>query len=247
VSEPVRCGNTECGIVLDEPPNVPQNERVPCPECGSLARIYSKQQTAEAKAVGSGSVRVFMQPHLWVWWAEIAIDQERLAREARAKALRITPAGGETFIEALACETRASLIAVAASAHALDALYGVMRDIITPVETGTRWSTLLETFKAAFNVRGHEGGGGWAREFEWLFDLRDSAVHHDEESRESVPHPTGTNVSWANVAYSLESAERAVNLMVDVLDTAVGAPRPPIADWARDHQHALEALHERRR
>ncbi len=187
-----------------------------------------------------------MQPHLWLWWAEIAIDQERLAREARAEALRITPTG-DGFGEALIRETRASLIAVSASAYALDALYGVMADIIAPVETGTRWSTLLETFKVAFYVHGRPGGGGWAGEFEWLFDLRDSAVHHDEENRESVPHLTGTNTSWANVAYSLESAERAVNLMLDVLDTAVLAPRPPVAEWACNHQHALEALRERRR
>lgn len=245
MSEQVRCGNAECGIVLDEPPNVPQDERVPCPNCGSRARLYSKHLTGEVKAVGS--VRILMQPHLWVWWAEIAIDQERLAREARAEALSLTSAGGDAFGKALARETRASLIAVSASAHTLDALYGVVGDIVAPVETGTRWSTLLETFKAAFYVRGRAGGGAWAEEFEWLFDLRDSAVHHDEESRESVPHPTGTNVSWANVAYSLESAERAVNLMLEVLDTAFRNPRPSVAKWASDHQHVLDALRELRR
>jgi hypothetical protein len=191
------------------------------------------------------SVQILMQPHLWVWWAEIAIDQERLAREARSEALAITPAG-DGFGDALIRETRGSLIAVSASAHALDALYGVVKSLVVPVKASNRRGKLLETFKAAFYVQGPAGGGGWAREFKWLFKRRDAAVHHNEENRGSVPHPTGTNTSWANVAYSLESAERAVDLLLEVLETAFQLPRPPLAEWASDHQHVLEMLRERR-
>jgi hypothetical protein len=32
MAEPVRCGNPSCGLVLDEPENVPYEERQPCPE-----------------------------------------------------------------------------------------------------------------------------------------------------------------------------------------------------------------------
>jgi hypothetical protein len=191
------------------------------------------------------AIRILMQPHLWLWWAEIAIDQERLAREARKEALGLT-SSGEGFGLVLHRETHASLIAISASAHALDALYGVVADITTPVRASTRWASLLETFKATFDVLGPAGGGAWAREFEWLFDLRDAAVHHDEENRDSVPHPTGTNTSWASVAYSLEAAERAVALLFEVLETGLGSPRPPLAAWASDHQHVLDGLRERR-
>lgn len=243
MSEPVRCGNQTCGIVLDEPPNVPENDRTPCPACGSRARLYSKTLT-DTVNVAAG-IRILMQPHLWLWWAEIAIDQVRLAREARNDALALTPSD-EGFGLALNRETHASLIAVSACAHALDALYGVIADIIKPVPGPTRWSSLLETFKAAFYVSGSAGGGAWARELEWLFDLRDAAVHHEEENLESVPHPTGTNTSWASVAYSLEAAERALALLFEVLETAVRSPRPPMAEWASDHQHVLEHLRERR-
>jgi hypothetical protein len=190
-------------------------------------------------------IRVLMQPHLWLWWTEIAIDQEQRAREARREALALT-SSGEGFGVVLHSETHASLIAVSASAHGLDALYGVVADMITPVRAATRWASLLETFKAAFDVRGPAGGGAWAREFEWLFDLRDAAVHHDEENRDSVPHPTGTHTSWASVAYSLEPAERAVNLLLEVLETAITSPRPPLAGWADSLHGIFEELRERR-
>jgi len=188
---------------------------------------------------------VSVRPHLWVWWADIAVDQERSARGARREALA-QGIHGEGFGEALMLETRASLIGVSASAHALDALYGVFSTIIPSPPTGTRWSRILEAFRRAFFVRGRAGGGGWARELEWLFDLRDAAVHHEEEDREPVPHPTGTHVSWATAAYSLEAASRAVDLLFDVLETAVATPRPPLEPWAAQYRQSVNAIVVRR-
>jgi hypothetical protein len=191
-------------------------------------------------------VRVLMQAHLWIWWAEIAIDQEKLAREARTEALQETTTNGGGLAHALSRETRASLITVAASAHALDALYGAVADIVPPVRGQTRWSTLLETFKAAFYVRGAAGGGGWAHDFEWLFDLRDAAVHHEEQMLESAPHPTGTAVSAEDIAYSLESATRAVDLLLAVLQTGIDSPRPALTAWAHGSRAPVADLHARR-
>jgi len=190
----------------------------------------------------ANGLRITIRPHLWIWWAEIAIGQERLAREARHLET------GANVSEQLRDETRASLIAIAASAHALDGLYGVARDFFPRLDTGRRWSTVLETFKAAFYVRGSAGGGAWAREFEWLFDQRDAALHHTEETREPVPHPSGlTSVGWANVAFSLEPAERAVDLMLEVVETAVTSPRPPLEEWAIAFRPTFQRLKERPR
>ena len=43
----VRCGNLECRRALDEPPNHSHSQRIACPECGSLARLYSKTLKAD--------------------------------------------------------------------------------------------------------------------------------------------------------------------------------------------------------
>lgn len=50
----------------------------------------------------------------------------------------------------------------------------------------------------------------WVSEFEWLFDLRDAALHAQEKPRPLVPHPLGTGAAQEDVDYSVESAERAI-------------------------------------
>ncbi len=51
---PVRCGNPSCGRVLDEPENLPSEERQPCPTCGSRTRLYS--QTLEARVTATATL-----------------------------------------------------------------------------------------------------------------------------------------------------------------------------------------------
>lgn len=188
---------------------------------------------------------VLIRNHLWIWWAEIAVDHEKAAGRARQRAVEITPQGkgfGEPFME----ETKSSMIAVSASAHALDALYGVFREIVGPVSTEQRWSTILETIKHAAYVSGSAGGGRWATEFEWLFDLRDAAVHFEEKTQPAVPHPTGTHTGAENVAYSLESATPAVDLLFEVLKTCMTKPRPALVEWTNGMHAVIEGLEQRR-
>ncbi len=54
MAEPVRCGNPSCGLVLDEPENVPYEERQPCPECRSRERLYSR--TLEARVTATATL-----------------------------------------------------------------------------------------------------------------------------------------------------------------------------------------------
>lgn len=50
---PVRCGNPNCGRVLDEPSSLAPSEREPCPDCGSLARVFEKTLTARVRVSAS--------------------------------------------------------------------------------------------------------------------------------------------------------------------------------------------------
>jgi hypothetical protein len=191
-------------------------------------------------------VTILVRTHLWLYWAEIAIDQEDLARQVRQRAIAVTPRG-EGFADLIGQETRAALIAIAAASHALDALYGVVKEIVPPLGSGSRWSKILETLKMGFVIGGSAGGGRWASDFEWLFDLRDAAVHFKESQKPTIPHPTGTNTGPENVLYSLEPAQRAVSFLLEVLDTCTRTPRPPLAAWAEAMRPTVEELEQRRR
>ena len=185
-------------------------------------------------------ITVAITTHMWLWWAQIAIDQERLALQARDDALRETTSGPR-FGEFFSAETFASMIAVAASSHSLDALYGRVKVDLAggAVRTDNRWSTILETVRQAAKVTGTAEGGQWAAEFEWLYDLRDSAVHYEEKMSPSVPHPTGTSSGAENARYCAEAATRAVNLALEVLETCLTSPRPPLEPWATPLGHVL--------
>lgn len=105
---------------------------------------------------------------------------------------------------------------------------------------------ILETLRAGFDI-GQAGGGAWATELRWLYDLRDPAQHVNEADKPAVLHPTGTNTSEENVRYSLESADRAVDLL-EVLTTCSRNPRPALAEWVeRGVEPVVSDLIERRR
>jgi hypothetical protein len=188
---------------------------------------------------------VLVTTHMWIWWAEIAIDHEAEARSARESA-----AAGRPLGLALSAETRAAMVAMSASAHALDAVYGAVKARLPAAREGdTRWSNVLEMLKRGFEIRGDAGGGRWAREFEWLFDVRDAAVHFKESQNPTEPHPLGTRTGRENVTYSLEPAERAVLLMFEVLDVCTSSPRdshPTIVEWATAMHPVIDQLKTRR-
>ncbi len=69
------------------------------------------------------SHKVLITVHLWSTWLEVAIEQADEARRAREEMTRLRSEAKE-FAARLGAEFRASVVAVAASAHALDAAPG---------------------------------------------------------------------------------------------------------------------------
>jgi len=147
-------------------------------------------------------------------------------------------------------EFQASLVAVTASALALDALYGAaiseqLRR--SRPKGGRRVGKIHESLKHAFEtgpVNKH-----WAVEFNWLFAQRDAGVHPEEKLQPSAQHPLGMNLSPEYVQYSVEPAERAVAFALSVLRRCVDHPRrgnQEAAAWAlraRSKVEELEQLH----
>jgi hypothetical protein len=189
---------------------------------------------------------VVITTHLWPTWMRIAIDRARVARDARAEAVK-GGLGNETA-KWMRIEFEAAVVAVAASAHALDALYG--STVIPPV-VRARWvekdtkrpGKIREALKLVFATG--PMNTPWVSEFKWLFDLRDAAVHAEEIPKASVPHPVGTNTASEQVDYSTESATRAVELALSVLRWCVDHPRQNLADavqWSEVNKITVSKL-----
>lgn len=197
-------------------------------------------------------VRIFIRPHLWPTWAEIAIDEMADARVARQEMKRAAEEPGKQGLgELLGKELKASLVSIAAASHSLDALYGVLVEMVVEPELREKWREkrvsgkkgpprhrqVYETIRRAV-VADAETLKRWTADFEWLFDLRDAAVHHKEEAAQAVPHPSGTtSSSEIYLSYCVETAGRAVDLLLEVLTQVVTSPRPNRADvvkWAGD-------------
>lgn len=70
----------------------------------------------------------------------------------------------------------------------------------------------------------------WKDDFTWLFGLRDSAVHFHESFSAPVPHPISGHGSPPAAHYCLETARRAVDLLLDVLKVIVNAETARNAD-----------------
>ncbi|TQK49828.1 hypothetical protein FBY35_0101 [Streptomyces sp. SLBN-118] len=228
-----------------------------CPQCGS-ERVSAEAPAglATVSATAHGPDRIEIAARLWPRWAGIAIDQALAARLAREQAVAATDPSAES--SALNEEFNAALVAVASSAHTLDALYGS----VVPATSRAQWRRNRTKRRTAV----HEGlklvfatgprNTAWVDEFKWLFSLRDASVHHEEKPRKTVPHPSlDTHTGPEYAAYSTESADRAVRLMLEVLRWCVDHPRPqapttgpqtPTADqWAEDNKPAVTGLESR--
>jgi hypothetical protein len=190
------------------------------------------------------SQQIFITVHLWSTWLEVAIEHAEEARRARDEMTRLR-AEGKEFAVWLGSEFRASVVAVAASAHALDALYG--STVIPESARGygpNRPAKIREALKRVFDTG--PVNTPWVTQFDWLFDLRDAVVHAGERPAPPVPHPAAGNTAAEHVRYSVESAEQAVDFALSVFQRCVGHPRPDATSWA-DIMRPLVDLMERRR
>jgi DNA-directed RNA polymerase subunit RPC12/RpoP len=143
---------------------------VRCPNCGS-ARVSANALAGVAEGVGTAyDASILITIHLWLTWLRIAIEQAKKAHRAREQ---IMSRGGQGAIGSwMEQEFEASVVAVAASAHALDALYG---SLVIPQSVRDHWKQkgtkrhgkLREALKQVFDTG--PVNQKWVGEFDWLF------------------------------------------------------------------------------
>lgn len=211
--------------------------------------------SGQATARSGGSATVQLKYSLWVTWSEIAIEHEAAAWRARWRSVNPTdPAGGGDPMED---EFRASLQAVTTAALALDALHVPVKAIAkragadqagsSPREGARREGIIREWLKAVFLVG--KLNEPWVQEFQWLFCLRDGAVHYGESAEDPAPHPLGLSVSKAHSTYHAEAAKRAVDLLMEVLHLVAERPKPKFreaVDWSAGIKASVRKLDELR-
>jgi hypothetical protein len=234
---PMSC--PDCGTSLDDT-SVGQ----PCPSCGSSRRDATAQPGVIKAKVRIHPITFLLGHEAWVTWTEIAVAHEDFSWRAR-KSLEATGDAAE-----MEKEFRPALIAITAAAFALDALYQAakkLKDFPLPPKGRRRgrrrWGRIFETLK-----RGVAHGGTtapWPPEFKWLFNRRDESVHFVAEARAPVPHPSpalATHVAHEMGTWSAESATRAVNLLLDVLEAWAQDPTGPNEKWAADWAGRVQRL-----
>lgn len=188
--------------------------------------------------------KVLITVHLWSTWLEVAVEQAEEARRARDEMTRLRSEGKEFAVQ-LGSEFRASVVAVAASAHALDALYG--STVIPRSARGhgqNRPGRIREALKRVFNTG--RVNTPWVAQFDWLFDLRNPVIHAEEQPAEPVPHPAAGNTAPEHARYSVEAAEQAVDFALSVFRWCVDHPRPDATSWAAAMRPLVELMERRR-
>jgi hypothetical protein len=174
----------------------------------------------------------------WHWnWAESAARQYTLARQARAE-LDANPSGGECVPN----EFYASLLAITASAFALEALKnelvsvgiapttvlaqipGVVRKNTSSITTADR---VFDALTCACGVDATTG-----KEIDWLFVTRNAAVHPRSKMEPTKTHPSKYfSVPGPNATYALENARRAIVIVRNVFCACTASPKPAAQQW----------------
>jgi len=192
-----------------------------------------------------------VQTHLFHQWTLIAIRHEAEAWRMRGEAATADVATPD-FAQLMSREFEAALVGICAVSFAIDALYSAAKEHIpippdlrkTWKDNGTpRHAQIFETLKRGFDLG--EATSRWRESLEWLFDLRNEAVHFEGEPRDVVPHPTGVNVAVEQQHFSADSTTRAVTFLVELLRIFASQPNSKLADlvhWVQSMRPGLEVL-----
>lgn len=161
-------------------------------------------------------------------WLRIAEQASRESEAARRVALEAVTDDSETFSRALQHEFEASMVAVAASAFAIDAFFASVVEHAPEarVSTKARHTTILETLKRAFSLS-HAQLTAFQQPLRVVFHLRREAVHPPATWAEPVLHPAfNLGMEPRFVQFRAENAINAQLLARKLIAVCVRNPRP---------------------
>jgi len=177
---------------------------------------------------------VMMRQIMWARWVEVAVTNEL---EARSHFQRFLV---EPESDALTAELRSSLVAITATAHTIEALYGDIKYLIPPPTRrgDSRDQRIAGGLSVAFGLTPDQRT--WLRErLTWLGDLRNFAVHPYTEDEAPRPHPAGVRTSSEAALFNAVECGKVLDFGFDVLAIARHPPSSHdrwITRWAEDRE-----------
>jgi hypothetical protein len=189
---------------------------------------------------------VLMHQIMWARWLEIADEHVRSAAMAHA-AIQ----AGET--QHLLDELRAGLVAVAAAASTIEALYEDTK-YLTPERRRklTAAKTIADGLAVVFGLPRAEREQ-LIDQLTSLFDLRNEGLHGYSEPRPPVEHPAGFMTGSESSRFSGPESGVALDVALRVLAYAAAPPAPAnrwvrrwVADRAVHQQQVVEPIRRAR-
>lgn len=200
--------------------------------------VHIAKAAVEAVSVVEAAT-VSIKSHLYIWWADVAIQHRDDAYRQRA-----TSTGpGDRLYE----ETLAGMVSVCAAAFSVEALLGELGPLVLPREVWQKYTRagdrspmegrLRETLK--HSLRDQTAANQMAADFTRTIRMRGFAVHYLGDFADAELHPTGTNTARENVLYRCEAAAEAVDAMLAIFRAIANDPKPGIQAFADGHRHIL--------
>ena len=204
---------------------------------GLLVRSLEIDETGQLSASLS---RIEVSLDTSVMWLRIALDQLDQARRAHASGVDAARSGDDRVLgESLESECAAGMLAISASAFALDAFYAALKDrsprvARIPLRSGdrrsTRYKIVGEAFRREFKVSG-AGLVNLMSALSQVFQFRDYAVHPRADFALPVLKAEVNRITeWRFVSFGAPSAQAAVRAALAILVQLVRVPRNPNAE-----------------
>ena len=195
------------------------------------------------------SPMITIRSHLYLPWARNALRNYAGCRDARSEAMRAATAPGRVGRPAaLAREWDAALMSITAASFALEALYGALKELKfapSPGKETAAWLRIVETLEAGFDVPGN--GQPLRDDLQWLFRCRNNAVHFQEAYATPGWHPAGTNVAPEQIVFSLEGSQRAVDVLMEVVELCASRPKLAVTrQWSQERAANFDEIRQLR-
>lgn len=183
---------------------------------------------------------------LWQYWYQIARQSANEALAQRTPDVVIDAASArmigevreipsEVSIPHPGGEMFASMVAVAASAHAIDGFDWSIKPLVNPpASDAARARQIREALKLGFNVG--KPCQLWRKDLDWLFKARDGIVHHAEKYQPMTllreTEETEIYGSPDLMGLKAETADRAARIAESIISICVRNPKPATRKWA---------------
>lgn len=187
---------------------------------------------------------VLMHQIMWARWLEVANEHAESASTAHAA---VRAGEGQYLLD----ELRAGLVAIAASASTVEALYEDTKYLVPERRRkSTAANTIADGLAAVFGLQRAERDQ-LISQLTSLFDLRNEGLHGYSEPRPPVEHPAGLMTGFESSRFSAPRSREALDIALQVLAYAAEPPGPAnrwVRRWVVDrtayHRQVVEPIRQ---